>query len=433
MYYTGGNIGIGDSSPDYPLHVASAAGRSIYAENTAGSGSNYGVYALSSSTSGRGVYGFVNADTGTTYGVYGRSTSTSGRGVYGIGAAASGTNYGVYGETNSTSGLGVYGVAQAETGENYGVFGRADGDQGAGVYGWATDSDGEVAGVHGKTTSIKGRGVYGEADASTGSTIGVAGTSSSTSGTGVRGHASASSGYTVGVHGITDSDDGWAGYFQGGRNYFQGNVGIGTNSPDATLDVEGKVWIKECLPENVGWIGTRGANNYLNVKITWLEDYPNHGGVAVLNAGGYDKAAMIVNENGYGVVWADVKNFRVPNPKQPDTDIWYACVEGPEAAAYIRGTALLIGGTAEIPFPDHFVAVAGPEEMTVQVTPLSADSKGLAVVAKHEDGFVVSELFNGTGTYEFDYTVMAVRRGHEDYQIIRPADHARPATKGDDR
>jgi hypothetical protein len=81
----------------------------------------------------------------------------------------------------------------------------------------------------------------------------------------------------------------------------------------------------------------------------------------------------------------------------------------------------LINGRAVITLPEHFTAVAVEATMTVQLTPRSADSLGLASVEKSLTGIVVRELFNGTGTYEFDYIVMAVRRGHENYEPIRPA------------
>jgi hypothetical protein len=58
--------------------------------------------------------------------------------------------------------------------------------------------------------------------------------------------------------------------------------------------------------------------------------------------------------------------------------------------------------------------------MTVQVTPLSADSMGLAVVRKGLAGFVVRELQRGSGNYDFDWDVKCVHRGHEDYQVTRP-------------
>ena len=57
--------------------------------------------------------------------------------------------------------------------------------------------------------------------------------------------------------------------------------------------------------------------------------------------------------------------------------------------------------------------------MTILTTPLSADSKGLAVVAKSENGFTVKELANGTGTYEFDWEAKCIRKGYEDFEVIQ--------------
>src|SRR4029077_11993069 len=67
----------------------------------------------------------------------------------------------------------------------------------------------------------------------------------------------------------------------------------------------------------------------------------------------------------------------------------------------------------------HFAIVASPDGMTVQVTPLSADSLGLAVVTKRLSGIEVKELQRGTGNYDFDWEVKCVRKGHEDYQVTR--------------
>jgi len=119
----------------------------------------------------------------------------------------------------------------------------------------------------------------------------------------------------------------------------------------------------------------------------------------------------------------------VPNPSDKNTEIWYACLEGPEAAAYLRGTGHLVNGQAVVTYESHFVSVASPEGLTIQLTPLSADSKGLAVVKKNNDGFVVAELNGGKGNYDFDFMAIAVRKGHEDYRVIRPASEARPLSK----
>lgn len=114
-----------------------------------------------------------------------------------------------------------------------------------------------------------------------------------------------------------------------------------------------------------------------------------------------------------------LKNFVVPHPDETDKEIVYAALEGPEAAIYIRGTAMLTGGIAAVTFPEEFLLVASTQGMTIQLTPHSADSKGLAAIERHTQGFKVKELFNGTGNYEFDWEVKAIRKGYEQFQVIR--------------
>ncbi len=117
---------------------------------------------------------------------------------------------------------------------------------------------------------------------------------------------------------------------------------------------------------------------------------------------------------------ADIKSFRVPHPDKPDTDIVYAAIEGPEAAAYVRGTAHLSNGEAVIDLPEHFTSIASREGLTVQLTPNSATSLGLAVEEKSIERILVRELSNGKGDYEFDWEAKCIRKGYEDYRVIRP-------------
>ncbi|HEY3246282.1 MAG TPA: hypothetical protein VGM03_23305 [Phycisphaerae bacterium] len=158
----------------------------------------------------------------------------------------------------------------------------------------------------------------------------------------------------------------------------------------------------------------------LKVSMGPINSDPNLGGkVLVHNAAGTIQAGMDVNSLGQGIVFADMKNFRVPNPADPNTEIWYACIEGPEAAAYVRGTARLAEGRAVVKFPEHFAALINAATLTVQLTPRAAESEGLAVVDRRESGFTVQELRGGRGDYEFDWRAEAVRKGHEDYEVIR--------------
>lgn len=147
-------------------------------------------------------------------------------------------------------------------------------------------------------------------------------------------------------------------------------------------------------------------------------DAGNNGFLQIYDNSNTLKAGIRMN-GGIGEVFGDSKNFRMDHPEDPRKEIWYASLEGPEAAAYVRGTGTLIGGEGEVTFPDHFQLVANAESMTVMLTPLSGQSKGLAVVEKTSTGFKVVELLEGEGDYSFDWEVKCVRQGFEDFSIIR--------------
>ncbi|HOY21072.1 MAG TPA: hypothetical protein PLC89_27415, partial [Haliscomenobacter sp.] len=233
-----------------------------------------------------------------------------------------------------------------------------------------------------------------------------------------------------------------------------GNVGIGpfVSSPNLyRLFVDGEVrgnvsfsTINNSLnqitylgrnAENNGYIGTfNGANGQQVTMLANIAGQPSKGYIAVFNSG-LVKAYMAIDNANRGFVAADLKNFRMDDPDNSNREIWYASIEGPEAAAYARGTGTLKKGTAEIKFDRYFEVLATPNTMTVVLTALSAKSEGLAVVKKTAQGFVVQELRKGKGNYSFDWEVKCVRKGYEDYRVYldksenRPAEIATPERK----
>ncbi|MEL6650085.1 MAG: hypothetical protein AAFQ87_04685, partial [Bacteroidota bacterium] len=106
--------------------------------------------------------------------------------------------------------------------------------------------------------------------------------------------------------------------------------------------------------------------------------------------------------------------FVMDHPLDPNKEIVYACIEGPEAAAYERGTIRLVNGEAEVQFSEPFTLLANAGTMTFVLTPRSANSLGLAAIEATETGFIIKELQQGNGSYEVDWEVKAVRKGFED-------------------
>lgn len=168
-----------------------------------------------------------------------------------------------------------------------------------------------------------------------------------------------------------------------------------------------------------GHIFTYGPNGNFNAALDSVINYPNNGGLWIYDSSGTGRAGIQINSSGYGLVYGDIKSMRVKNPLQEGTEIWYACPEGPEAAIYFRGTGQLNAGFATISFPDHFAVLATEEGLTVQLTPGSTESLGLAVTKKSLEGIEVSECRGGDGDYAFDYLVMATRKEHKDFKVIR--------------
>ncbi len=144
-YYNAGNVGIGTSTPSFPLQINDLNGNAalqinnvtslatanwgidinvdgtttrygIVSDMNGATGSAYSIYATNDSASGFGGYFNNTSATGTTYGIYSVNSSSSGRGGYFNNTSTTGTTYGVYSENNSPDGYGVYALHDNEGG-----------------------------------------------------------------------------------------------------------------------------------------------------------------------------------------------------------------------------------------------------------------------------------------------------------------------------
>lgn len=123
-----------------------------------------------------------------------------------------------------------------------------------------------------------------------------------------------------------------------------------------------------------------------------------------------------------GFVQADFKSFVVDYPGRMGEKIIYISLEGAEAGIYHRGTVMLIDGRATIELPDHFLALALPGSITVQLTPASLSSMGIGFEIKtNPEGksFIeIGELMGGRGNYEVHFNIQAAREAPEGYRPV---------------
>jgi hypothetical protein len=145
----------------------------------------------------------------------------------------------------------VRGVAASTAGSAYGVYGQAAGFKGRGVMGEATGTN--SIGVMGLATNTSSTGVWGE-----GSNQGVYGKSDLATGKGVFGQVTSSTGYS--------------GYFDGGKFYVSGNLGIGTTNPAKKLHVNGSAQVKDTLFAGAVKITNSPRVFYKNSSTGWPKD-----------------------------------------------------------------------------------------------------------------------------------------------------------------
>ena len=225
LYHTtGGNVGIGSTSPTSKLEVVNSSGSAdVYGIKTAASSSYggyervYGIYSTASAApySGGdfavGVYGGASSTRGLPVGVYG-SGGIRGRGVQGTGK------------------VGVYGYA-------YGIAG------GTGVF------------ALGDTFGLEAAGDY--AVYATGNTYGIFSDSGKNYFSGKVSIGTTSSASTLSLTGNVSIDYPTITAPPGGM-IVAGNVGIGTTNPGAKLDVAGDINLRADIKSTLPKGGARG-------------------------------------------------------------------------------------------------------------------------------------------------------------------------------
>ena len=361
--------------------------RAIGGPGVHGTGGNFGV--LGDSQTGAGVRGEsppgpgVLGESDTGPGVRGLSKSDDG--VFGQGPT------GVHG--NSDTGVGVRGTSKDSVGVlgrgRPGVLGQGAEDGGTGVEG---DSD-SGAGVFGTVST--GVGVFGRAPQG----IGVQGQSATQQG--ILGQSESSSG----VEGTSISAIGVRGFSGTGIGLY-GTAG----KPAIVFPQNSNTGVHGHASTGIGVRGVTASGVGLHARAL-----SPAGKAAVFEGAVEITGSLTVNGN-------NPKSIAVRFPDGSYHRMY--CQESPESWLEDFGEGTLAKGRAEIKIDADFAkAVDLTRKYHVFVTPHDSKSKGLAVVARLTDHFVVEEQGGGDST--FSYRLVARRgdiegRRFEHVEVTRP-------------
>lgn len=312
-----------------------------------------------------GANTFTNTNTvGVNNSGYGLIVSNAGTGD-GIDVAVAGASAFGLVVTGGIEGV----VAESTTfplvgfGNEEGVFGEnlTDGNFQPGIYGYQGGSTTMTIGVQGYSASSIGIGNYGVA---VGSSV-EGGTIDGSAATGVWGDTNAD----WGVLGTTDEGD--------------SIVGFNASEPFATAYFENDTTASVTAPVLVTVGGSSGNACMFDVS---GDMYCSGSKSAVVPVdGGARKVAL----------------YAVESPKN-----WFEDF----------GSGRLSNGSAVIALEPTFAQTVNTQSYHVFLTP-SGDCKGLYVSQRSAGGFEVRELGGGTSSIEFDYRIVAERRGYENVRM----------------
>lgn len=409
LFQSGIKIGLNNTAPTATFDVnGTIRGSQLLATSITKGG--FAVLAKAVGTSGIAVLGGATGAGGK--GVDGSVNATSSVGVQGSSVLGDGTSFGVAGagagrdtgvEGTSTNGPGVVGSAGfngvighatsivAFSGD-IGVQGIADDNLGFGVKGIATDpSSVVVAGVSGEVQSPNGVGVFGNSGATDVFP-------SNTGGVGVMGEGS------VGVEGLSVSIGvlGQAGF---GSSNGTGVVGQGNST--GSIGVEGTA--------NNG-AGVIAANNNGTYSALFAFNAVGQTGTSLF--AGDITGLLGCTVDGVGdLLCAGAKSAAVTLPDQRRVALY--AVESPQNWFEDFGSGQLSNGETTITLDPTFAETINTAAgYHVFLTP-NGDSEGLYVMRKTASSFEVHESRGGRSNIQFDYRIVALRKG---YESVRMAD-----------
>jgi hypothetical protein len=390
---------------------------SAWACAKAGTGTITGVTAGTDLTGG-GTNGNVtlNLNTSSTDARYAQlavtNTFAAGQNILG-GISATGTIAGLTGTFNATTSAVALNVTQNGPGTGL----QSAGATPLAILGWSTATGGNTYGVYGLADKVAGTGVAGQG------LYGVLGNSYNANGAGVLGASSSSTG--VAVLG-TNTAGGWGGYFS------SSNVATYAYSRNESLEKASVtapgVGVWGDTGQAGGYAGVAGTADdgnagvfYNNSPSGWTTLYAQsdesfNSGNHIIEAFGSAFGGRCYIDVSGNLVCTGSKSAVVPVDGGARKVALYA-VESPENWFEDFGSGTLTNGVARIALESTFSQTVNTGvDYHVFLTP-NGECNGLSVRQKTAGSFEVRELAGGHSDVEFDYRIVARRKGYENIRL----------------
>ncbi len=405
-FYNAGNVGIGTSSPNSRLHVNSAIDQMAMRVQVAGmskllvtptGGVSIGDNVITPPTNGLFVSGNVGLGTTTSSLRFAIQDSGVGLDRPALNSLALYTSNFERMRINSFGNVGIgtdnpqrrLHVVQSTSGRVI----EAENSNGGGIALSGTlevtpGSSGTGSAVRAWANPTNARSVWAHAGGS--------------SGTGVYSRVTdATSTNAKAIHGDAWSINAYSGYFEGGRNYFEGRVGIGTAAPGNMLHVTGTgTTIRGISTSFDGVEGRTGSSGAYGIYGVHTDG--GRGVVGTASGTGSWGVFAFGNSGASGT-----KSFKIDHPLDPENKyLLHYSAEGPEPYNMYRGNVVLDGfGEAWVDLPDYFEEIN--RDFHYQLTAIGAPGPNLHIAAE-----IVNNTFligGGTPGSRVSWTVTAVR------------------------
>lgn len=357
---------------------------------------------------------------------------------------------GVWAESASPSGQGIRARATSTTGGATGGFFESLSSSGFGVL--ATG----FRGVYAISNADSGIGMQSAVTSTTGNPINVHASNPSPSGSAIFAAVTNTSGTPIAVQAVS-SDNGYAGYFFGGKTYMDGKIGIGNSNPTYKLEVRdtssdaslyavnsstaggantgGPAAVKGLISSTTpgqNAAGVWGINNGTTVNGYGVAGYHAGSGVGVFGAvqAGSNGAAILGSAIGAGstasagtflgnvAVIGNVSksggSFKIDHPLDPENKyLYHSFVESPDMMNVYNGNVVTDeSGYATVELPDWFETLNKDFRYQLSVIDESAPDMHFVRIARKikDNTFVIKSV---PGNMEISWQVTGIR--HDKY------------------